>query len=152
MDLFLSTFETKIDSKDRVSIPARFRSLLERKNEDLILFTSPGDNFIQGCGNQYIERLWEANLNLDQFSKDALYIQDILSDSIQFKLDSEGRINLTSKLIQHAKLSNKVLFSGRGETFQIWEPNLFFKEKQNRINKMKGSKPQSLLLGNRNNK
>ena len=60
MDLFLSPFETKIDSKDRVSIPARFRSLLERKNEDLILFTSPGDNFIQGCGNQYIERLWEA--------------------------------------------------------------------------------------------
>ncbi len=152
MDLFLSTFETKIDAKGRVSIPARFRSLLERKNEDLILFTSPGDKFIQGCGNQYIERLWEANLNLDQFSDEANYIQDILSDSIQFKLDSEGRINLTDKLLEHADLSSKVLFSGRGETFQIWEPNLFFKEKQNRINKMKGSKPQSLLLGNRNNK
>ena len=57
MDLFLSTFESKIDKKGRASIPARYRSLLERNNEELILFTTPETQYIQGCGNNYINRL-----------------------------------------------------------------------------------------------
>ena len=56
VDLFLSTFETKIDKKGRISIPARYRSLLEKNNEELILFTTPESKYIQGCGNNYIER------------------------------------------------------------------------------------------------
>ena len=104
MDLFLSTFETKIDKKGRISIPARYRSLLEQNNEELILFTTPESKYIQGCGNNYIERLWETNLELDQVSDEALYIQDILSDSTHVRLDAEGRILLSEKYIELYKI------------------------------------------------
>ena len=77
LNLFLSTFETKIDKKGRISIPARYRSLLEKSDEELILFSTPESNYVQGCGNNYIKRLWETNLELDQISNEALYIQDI---------------------------------------------------------------------------
>ena len=149
MDLFLSTFETKIDRKGRVSIPARYRSLLERRNQELILFTTPGDSFIQGCSDRYIERLWETNLDLDQVSEEALYIQDILSDSNHVKLDTEGRILLSQKLMNSAKLSGNILFAGRGETFQIWNPIYYNQEKETRSEKRNISGPQSLVLRNK---
>jgi len=149
VDLFLSTFETKIDKKGRISIPARYRSLLEKNNEELILFTTPESKYIQGCGNNYIERLWETNLELDQVSDEALYIQDILSDSTHVRLDTEGRILLSEKLIEAATLSINVLFAGRGETFQIWNPDHYNKEKEERSRRLSLAGPQSLMLKNK---
>ena len=146
VDLFLSTFETGIDRKGRVSIPARFRSLLERKKEELVLFTVPENAFIQGCGEQYIERIWETNLDLDQLSDEAQYLQDILSDALHVKLDSEGRILLPQKLINSANLIDNVLFAGKGETFQIWNPETYFYEKDLRNKKRAGKGISSLTL------
>ena len=146
LNLFLSTFETKIDKKGRISIPARYRSLLEKSDEELILFSTPESNYVQGCGNNYIKRLWETNLELDQISNEALYIQDILSDSIHAKIDAEGRILLSEKLIEIAKLTSTVLFAGRGETFQIWDPENFNIAKESRSKKSILAGPQSLIL------
>ena len=149
LNLFLSTFETKIDKKGRISIPARYRSLLEKSDEELILFSTPESNYVQGCGNNYIKRLWETNLELDQISNEALYIQDILSDSIHAKIDADGRILLSEKLIEIAKLTNTVLFAGRGETFQIWDPENFNIAKEARSKKSILAGPQSLILKNK---
>ena len=149
LNLFLSTFETKIDKKGRISIPARYRSLLEKSDEELILFSTPESNYVQGCGNNYIKRLWETNLELDQISNEALYIQDILSDSIHAKIDAEGRILLSEKLIEVATLTSTVLFAGRGETFQIWDPKNFNIAKEERSKKAILAGPQSLILKNK---
>jgi len=149
LNLFLSTFETKIDKKGRISIPARYRLLLEKSDEELILFSTPESNYVQGCGNNYIKRLWETNLELDQISNEALYIQDILSDSIHAKIDAEGRIILSEKLIEIAKLTITVLFAGRGETFQIWDPKNFNIAKEERSKKAISAGPQSLILKNK---
>ena len=146
LNLFLSIYETKIDKKGRISIPARYRSLLEKSDEELILFSTPESNYVQGCGNNYIKRLWETNLELDQISNEALYIQDILSDSIHAKIDAEGRILLSEKLIEIAKLTSTVLFAGRGETFQIWDPENFNIAKEERSKKSILAGPQSLIL------
>tara|TARA_A100001011_G_scaffold173864_1_gene182519 strand:+ start:401 stop:850 length:450 start_codon:yes stop_codon:yes gene_type:complete len=146
MDLFLSTFETKIDRKGRVSIPARFRSILERKNEELILFTLPNLNYLHGCGESYIKRLWDYNLELDQNSDESIFIQDILSDSTHFKVDAEGRVLLTNNHLKIANLSDNVLFAGRGETFQIWSPEDFHKNKTFRESKTIKNKPMQIVL------
>ena len=145
----MSTYETKIDKKGRISIPARYRLLLEKSNEELILFSTPESNYVQGCGNNYIKRLWETNLELDQISNEALYIQDILSDSNHAKIDAEGRILLSERLIEIAKLTSNVLFAGRGETFQIWDPRNFNIVKEERSKKAILAGPQSLILKNK---
>ena len=146
MDLFLSTFETKIDRKGRVSIPARFRSILERKKEELILFTLPNVNYLHGCGESYINRLWDYNLELDQNSAESIFIQDILSDSSHFKVDAEGRVLLSNHHLKIANLNDNVLFAGRGETFQIWSPTDFHKSKLIRETKTIKTKPMQIVL------
>jgi len=45
------------------------------------------------------------------------------------RFDTEGRVSLSEKLMDHAKIKNNVLFVGLGKTFQIWEPKNFGKFK-----------------------
>jgi MraZ protein len=45
------------------------------------------------------------------------------------QFDSEGRVLVSEKLLDHAKIKNNILFVGLGKTFQIWEPNNFKKFK-----------------------
>ena len=45
---------------------------------------------------------------------------------------SQDRIEkLSTKLLNHAKIKNNMLFVGQGQTFQIWEPTAFEKFKVN---------------------
>jgi len=45
------------------------------------------------------------------------------------QFDTEGRVSLSNKLLNHAKIKNSMVFVGQGKTFQIWEPTLFEKFK-----------------------
>ena len=48
------------------------------------------------------------------------FATSILSESINLQFDSEGRVQITTKLLKHAKIKNSMLFVGQGKTFQIW--------------------------------
>ena len=49
VDLFLSTFENRIDKKGRLSVPAPFRAVLERRRDPLYLFKSLTEPCLEGC-------------------------------------------------------------------------------------------------------
>ena len=52
-----------------------------------------------------------------------------LSESENLQFDTEGRVSISDKLLNHAQIKNNVLFVGLGKTFQIWEPKNFEKFK-----------------------
>ena len=52
-----------------------------------------------------------------------------MAESVNLQFDSEGRISIPGKLLNHAKIKQTMLFVGQGTTFQIWEPKLFEKFK-----------------------
>ena len=52
-----------------------------------------------------------------------------MSESENLQFDTEGRVSLSNKLLNHAKIKNIILFVGLGRTFQIWEPKNFEKFK-----------------------
>ena len=52
-----------------------------------------------------------------------------MSESENLQFDTEGRVSISQKLLNHAKIKNNVLFVGLGKTFQIWEPRNFDKFK-----------------------
>jgi len=58
-----------------------------------------------------------------------IFATSVLADSVNLQFDSEGRISIPSKLLEHAKIKQIMLFIGQGKTFQIWEPKLFEKFK-----------------------
>ena len=57
------------------------------------------------------------------------FATSVLSESENLQFDTEGRVSISEKLLNHAKINNNILFVGLGKTFQIWEPKTFIKFK-----------------------
>ena len=129
--MFLSTYENKLDKKGRVSVPSSYRSYLSNIGYNgIICFPSFNNQSIEAWPQDRIEKISNSIDSLNPFEeKRDFFATSILSESVNLQFDSEGRISLTSKLLQHAKIKNSMIFVGQGKTFQIWEPTLFEKFK-----------------------
>ena len=131
--MFLSTYENKLDKKGRVSVPASYRSYLSNIGYNgIICYPSFNNQCIEAWPQDRIEKISNAIDSLNPFEeKKDYFATSILSESINLQFDSEGRVQITPKLLKHAKIKNSMLFVGQGKTFQIWEPTLFEKFKVN---------------------
>ena len=119
MDLFLSTFENRIDRKGRLSVPAPFRAVLERRRDPLYLFKSLTEPCLEGCGPERIGQIVDAIDSMDSLSEEVATLQTMLSSAQEMKLDGEGRIMLSADFIGFAELDDMALYAGIGRSFQI---------------------------------
>ena len=129
--MFLSSYENKLDKKGRVSVPATFRSYLTSMGYNgFISYPSFNHTALEACSQDRIEKLSNTIDSLNPFEEKRDYFAtSILSESVNLQFDTEGRVSLTEKLLQHANIKNNILFVGLGKTFQIWEPKTFEKFK-----------------------
>ena len=129
--MFLSTFENKLDKKGRVSVPASYRAYLSNLGYNgVICFPSFNNQSIEAWPQDRIEKISNTIDSLNPFEEKRDYFAtSILSESVNLQFDTEGRVSLTEKLINHAKIKNNILFVGLGKTFQIWDPKIFEKFK-----------------------
>ena len=122
--MFIGTFENKVDRKGRVSVPATFRSALQGQAfHGIIAFRSYRAQAIEACGMDFMQKLNDSVSNLDLFSDthDDL-ATTIFADSHSLALDGDGRVMMPAELAEHAGITDKAAFVGKGPIFQIWEP------------------------------
>ena len=131
--MFLSTYENKLDKKGRVSVPASYRSYLSNIGYNgIICYPSFNNPCVEAWPQDRIEKISNAIDTLNPFEeKKDYFATSILAESINLQFDSEGRIQISPKLLKHTKIKNSMLFVGQGKTFQIWEPALFEKFRAN---------------------
>ena len=129
--MFLSSFENRIDKKGRVSVPATFRSYLNTLGYNgFVSYPSFNHSALEACSQDRIEKLSSTIDSLNPFEEKRDYFAtSVLSESEIHQFDTEGRVSISEKLLNHAKIKNHVLFVGLGRTFQIWEPTNFEKFK-----------------------
>jgi len=129
--MFLSSYENKLDKKGRVSVPANFRSHLSSLGYNgFVAYPSFNHEALEACSEDRIEKLSNTIDSLNPFEEKRDYFAtSILSESISLQFDSEGRVLIADKLLDHAKIKNIILFVGLGKTFQLWEPKSFEKFK-----------------------
>ena len=129
--MFLSSYENKLDKKGRVSVPATFRSYLNSMGYNgFISYPSFNHSALEACSQDRVEKLSKTIDSLNPFEdKRDFFATSILSESENLQFDTEGRISISEKLLNHAKIRSNILFVGLGQTFQIWEPKNFEKFK-----------------------
>ena len=125
--MFISTYENKLDKKGRVSVPASFRSQINKDGFDSIIcypsFTLPTIEF---CPQSRLNKIIEAIDNLNPFDENRdIFATSVAANSHKLNFDSEGRVTMVQKLLKHANINSKVLFVGQGKTFQMWDPDKF---------------------------
>ena len=118
MSLFLSSYENRVDAKGRVSVPAKFRTVVANDEfQGVVLYCSPTHNCIEGVSMSHMEKLAESGD----------ICGDLFANAQQMAFDVTGRIIITPELIKYAGIKNCALFVGRGNSFQIWNPDNFRK-------------------------
>ena len=112
-------------------MPASFRSYLSSMGYNgVVCYPSFSNPSIEACPQNRIERLSNTIDSLNPFEeKRDIFATSVLAESVNLQFDSEGRISIPDKLLNHAKIKQTMLFVGQGATFQIWEPKLFEKFK-----------------------
>ena len=131
--MFLSSYENRLDKKGRVSVPASFRSYLSNLGYNgVICYPSFNNQSIEAWPQDRLEKISNSIDTLNPFEeKRDFFATSILSESINLQFDNEGRISLSQKLLNHARIKQSMMFVGQGKTFQIWEPKTFEKFRMN---------------------
>ena len=119
--------QTRLDAKGRLSIPTPFRTAIRNGTADgavaLVLRPSHQHPCVEGWPAGAFHDLASAFDRLDIFSPDQDDLTTALyADAWPVEPDKEGRIIVPDSLVQHAGLTENVVFMGLGRLFQIWEP------------------------------
>ena len=123
--MFLSSFYGIIDSKKRVSIPSSFRSTINSKKEKTYIFKSLKYKCLEVHLSSKINSLVKSFEERDFFSKKNDHFKTaILSDLEEITIDKEGRFIVKDQLQKFSKISNEIIFIGKGNHFEIWEKKL----------------------------
>lgn len=115
--MFMGEHHHSIDDKGRLIIPAKFR---EELGERFIVTRG-----IENCLFVYPEENWQkitTKLETLPFTKkDARnFIRFFLSGATVAEFDKQGRINITSPLINYASIQKDCVVIGTGDRLEIW--------------------------------
>ncbi len=117
--LFLGEFEHSIDSQRRVAIPRTWRSAGEDRTRLVVL---PGrDRTLLAVApekaKEMLKKLTAGSFANRNISKALAMIG---SYAVDCTCDKQGRISLSSKLMDYAGIEENVVFVGAFDSIQIW--------------------------------
>ncbi|CAM5433949.1 MraZ protein [Aquamicrobium terrae] len=124
MDRFLSSAVNRIDAKGRVSVPAHFRAVLQKRGyTELYALRCLDIPAMDVGGLDLLDRYEQRIAQEDPFLQTA----DDMSffchgDGAFLKLDQDGRITMSDFIRAHTGITTEAAFVGRGTFFQVWEP------------------------------
>ena len=125
---FRGLYEHSLDSKDRLTVPSRFRASLA----DGVVLSKGFDPCVWVHTTSEFEQLSDRFLSPHSpFGRDARQLRRRFhGGSFDDKLDSAGRIRLPKPLIEHAGLSGPCVVIGAGEYLEIWNAEAWAKQEE----------------------
>jgi len=125
--MFIGSFKYSIDTKGRVSIPAKLRKFVDPKSNDAFVMTRGTTKCIDVYPMDQWKDLVANKLNqLNQFEpKHAMFVRMFLQEAAEDKLDSQSRLLIPKNLIEHADIKNEVFILGAVKKIEIWNPEIY---------------------------
>ncbi len=125
--MFLGRYDHAIDEKGRITIPVRYRELLENgafvcQGFDRNLMVLTADTF-----NQISDRVNETSLT-DPIARQLKRL--IFSSADRCEFDRAGRLLLPQYLREMAQLGETAKVIGVGDYFEIWSPELWAQQNE----------------------
>ena len=114
--MFLGNYNYTIDEKGRITIPAKLRADL---GAEFILTRG-----IDGCLALYPRKAWDAIIEkykeLPNVQNARNFLRFILSSASACSLDKQGRLSISSSLLQFAEIKKECVIIGVDECLEIW--------------------------------
>lgn len=123
---FTDEFLYTVDHRGRINFPAPFRRALSEESKDRVVVTRGLD----GCLFIFPKDVWEnhrSEFNRTPYTpQQQRRLQRLLAQGAkESAFDAQGRITLSPRLIELAKLDKEVLIIGMGDRVELWNPNVY---------------------------
>lgn len=110
-----------MDNKGRVSIPVRYREILQ-EGQDTTLVLTNWEGYILAFPQPEWVRVEHDLVKLDRFVKaNRDFLRHIVSGAEECPLDKQGRILIPQSLREYAHLDREVVIIGMVSNFEIWD-------------------------------
>lgn len=148
MSLFLSSYENRLDTKGRISVPASFRASVMNENfAGVVLYRSFTNNCIEGMTMSRMEQMANATDKMGVFDSELDDLSAMLfADARPLAFDVTGRVVIPADLLEHAGIKDTAVFVGRGNSFQIWNPDAFRNVQTQALRNLRATRP-NLKIG-----
>lgn len=124
--MFVSTFETSLDTKGRVSVPAPFRHALEGGTRIFLYPALDGSPCLEGGGEALMTLNQRTLLRMSPNSTARkVFLNRTVSKAVELKLDDTGRIKIPEKHLGLAGIARDLVFVGAMDRFYVWEPERY---------------------------
>lgn len=119
--VYAGTFEHRLDGRNRVAVPSQWRVPGDEGNY-YFAWKHP-DGFIEIYPPDMLQELLDATKDVKRSNKNGrTVVRRIFANGHYFGCDSQGRILLPKKLLEHAGIEKEVVLVGAGRNFQLWNP------------------------------
>ena len=120
MSGFLGTYHVSLDAKGRITIPSKFRAIIDNEYDSNMVICVM-DNFLIA----FPQKEWAVNeekmSNLSAFdTEDRNRLRDFYSRASEGKMKESGKILIPQNQREIAGLEKEVALVGMSKTFEIW--------------------------------
>jgi len=125
--MFLGRYEHAIDEKGRLTIPVRYRELLENGAYVLQGF----DRNLMVLDAPSFEKIYEHINQMSMTDPTARHLKRfIFSSAERAEFDRAGRMLLPQFLRESARLAGSAVLVGVGDYFEIWSPEIWAQQNE----------------------
>lgn len=124
--MFRGQFKYSVDSKGRISIPAKLRRHVAPDANETFVMTKGTAACIDIYPLDQWQHIEEKLLKLNPFNPDdAKFIRMISQFASEDTMDSQARILIPQPLIEYAKIEKEVLILGALKKIEVWNPKIY---------------------------
>jgi len=121
--MFFGAFEHSLDTKNRLSIPSKFREVIEKSSNPTKVFITLG---LDECLFLFSADQWErvvASFSSMPFTDEATrdFNRLFFHGTVDADLDAQGRILIPENLKVHAGLAKNVTLIGVNQYIELWD-------------------------------
>ena len=131
---FSDNFLHKLDTKNRVSIPAGYRQWTDKEQAEFVMSKGPEPCIVVYPAPEWDEFIANLTAKLRKTNrKHRAYLRKYTHDASRVKCDKQGRMLVPQKLLEFARIKENVKIVGMGDTFELWNQDLFDSDELNNI-------------------
>lgn len=126
--MFRGRYEHTIDSKGRISIPAKFREILTKKYDDRLVITN-FDHCLVAFPHEEWALLEQKAGSFPWMRKEtSAFFRFFYSSAVDCSVDKQGRILIPQTLREYANLQKDVVLVGEGRRIEIFAKERWLEE------------------------
>ncbi|HMG88550.1 MAG TPA: division/cell wall cluster transcriptional repressor MraZ [Chryseolinea sp.] len=128
MTFFTSEYESKLDTKGRIVLPARIKAQLPSSEGNELVIRRGFEPCLIIYPMVEFKKVFSKISSLSEFNEEYRKLQrNFFSGTATVELDANGRFVIPRNMLSYAQLEKDLILVGMGNKVEVWNPSIYEK-------------------------